>query len=194
MLSRSTIALIAWAVFVVSAGTVFFAAEDWYDTSQRGFEYMPDMARSLPYDAYAPNPVTRDGKTLQAPVPGTVPRGFEPFHYGSLPEDAIRAGMELTNPVPRTADAIERGHQLFDSFCFPCHGKLGRGDGPLIPRIPNPPDYQSPRVRSLAPGHIFHVITQGYGRMPSYATQIPAEQRWFIVHYVMTLREQGGTK
>jgi hypothetical protein len=31
--------------------------------------------------------------------------------------------------------------------------------------------------------------------MPSYATQIPADQRWFIVHYVMTLREQqGGAK
>ncbi|HEX9372565.1 MAG TPA: cytochrome c, partial [Roseiflexaceae bacterium] len=45
-----------------------------------------------------------------------------------------------------------------------------------------------PRVRGMAPGQIFHVITRGSGRMPSYAVQIRPEQRWKIVHYVMTLR------
>src|SRR5207247_1861059 len=45
------------------------------DARVRGYEYMPDMARSIPYDSFAANPVTRDGKTLQAPPPGTIARG-----------------------------------------------------------------------------------------------------------------------
>jgi len=188
---KAAATVVAWALFIVSAGGVFFASQDWYDSSRRGFEYMPDMAHSLPYDAFAPNPVTRDGKTLQAPVPGTVLRGFEPFHYAATPQDAERAGRELTNPIPRTAETIERGHALYKTFCFVCHGEHGLGDGPLVPRIPNPPAYTSPRVRAMAPGQIFHVITKGSGRMPSYAVQIRAEQRWLIVNYVMTLREQG---
>ena len=32
-------------------------------SEKRGFEYTPDMVYSVPYDSFAPNPVTRDGKT-----------------------------------------------------------------------------------------------------------------------------------
>jgi mono/diheme cytochrome c family protein len=37
-------------------------------------------------------------------------------------------------------------------------------------------------------GHLFHVITYGSGRMPSYASQISPNDRWLIVGYVDTLR------
>jgi mono/diheme cytochrome c family protein len=40
-------------------------------------------------------------------------------------------------------------------------------------------------------GQIYHVISRGSGRMPSYATQIPSVERWLIVHYVDTLRAEG---
>jgi len=36
--------------------------------NSRAYEYMPDMARGPAYKAFAPNPVTRDGLTLQRPV------------------------------------------------------------------------------------------------------------------------------
>jgi mono/diheme cytochrome c family protein len=158
----------------------------------RGFEYMPDMARSLPYDAYAKNPVTRDGKTLQAPVAGTVPRGFLPFRYQRTAEDAARAGQELRDPGPVTQQSLARGKVLYETFCLVCHGPTGQGDGPLVPRIPNPPAYSSARVRAFPPGQIYHVVTRGSGRMPGYASQISPEQRWLIVHYVQTLQESGG--
>src|SRR5690242_13075772 len=118
--ARLLVTVAAWIVFVLSASGVYLASQDWYDTSQRGFDYMGDMVRSVPYDAFAPNPVTHDGKTLQAPVPGTVPRGFEPFHYTATPEDAERAGRELHNPIPLTAATLEQGHALYKTFCFVC--------------------------------------------------------------------------
>jgi mono/diheme cytochrome c family protein len=69
-----------------------------------------------------------------------------------------------------------------------CHGKQGVGDGPLVPKIPNPPAYTSPRVRDMPAGRIFHVITFGSGRMPSYASQLPAHDRWLIAAHVQTLQ------
>jgi mono/diheme cytochrome c family protein len=152
---------------------------------QPGLEYMPDMAHSVPYDSFAPNPNTRDGKTLQRPVAGTVPRGFLPLHYSPSPEDAERAGRELRDPG-LGLDAA-RGRLLYTTFCLVCHGEQGRGDGPLVPRIPNPPSYTSERVRGLPEGQIYHVITYGSGRMPSYAAQVPPADRWLIVREVRRL-------
>jgi mono/diheme cytochrome c family protein len=182
--------VIAWALFVVTAGAVVVAVRA-STSSGRSMEYMPDMAYSVPYDAFARNPVTRDGKTLQSPPPGTVPREGHPFRYAATPTDAERAGRELHNPIASSPEALARGQALYETFCLVCHGAEGRGDGPLVPKIPNPPAYTSTRVRAMAPGHIFHVISRGSGRMPSYAAQIPYEQRWFIVLYVGALRDRG---
>src|SRR6185295_6726016 len=87
------------------------------DAGSRGMEYMPDMAYSVPYDSFAPNPVTRDGKTLQRPVAGTVPRGFLPLHYRATPQDAQRAGVELQNPVALNDVNLLKGKALFEIFC-----------------------------------------------------------------------------
>jgi mono/diheme cytochrome c family protein len=179
----------AWSLLAVMVIAFVVAARASNDPGLRGREYMPDMAYSVPYNTFAPNPVTRDGKTLQPPVPGTVPRGVEPFRYGSTPEEARRAGRELRNPIPPSAATLAQGRALYETFCLVCHGDRGQGDGPLVPRIPNPPAYTSQRVREMAPGQIFHVISRGSGRMPSYAAQIPYEQRWLVVLYVSALRQ-----
>ena len=157
---------------------------------KRAFEYMPDMVYSLPYDSFAPNPVTRDGLTLQRPVPGTIPRGYLPLHYTASPEDAERAGRELHSPVTGTPRSAREGRALFDTYCLVCHGTQGAGDGPLVPKIPNPPAYTSERVRTFPAGRLFHVITFGSGRMPSYASQVSVHDRWLIVAHVQTLQNQ----
>lgn len=149
---------------------------------------MPDMAYSVPYDTFAPNPVMPNGMTQQMPVRGTIPRGFLPLHYSRTEADAERAGRELANPTSPTSSAVEQGRRLYETFCLVCHGAHGDGDGPLVPLIPNPPAYSSDRVCSMPAGRLFHVITYGSGRMPSYASQLSAHDRWLIVTYVETLR------
>ena len=160
-------------------------------SESRGFEYMHDMTYSLPYDSYAPNPVTRDGLTLQRPVRGTIARGHLPLHYAATPEDAERAGRELNNPIMPTPRTAADGKALFETYCFVCHGAEGAGDGPLIPKIPNPPAYSSARVRAMPPGQIFHVITYGSGRMPSYASQLSVNDRWLVAAHVGKLQRLG---
>ncbi|HLJ25077.1 MAG TPA: cytochrome c [Candidatus Angelobacter sp.] len=153
---------------------------------QRAYEYMPDMARDPAYKAYAPNTVTRDGLTLQRPVAGTIPRGYNPFHYGPGEDEATRAGRELHNPYHPTAQTLDEGKALFQTYCQVCHGDQGHGDGPISSKIPPPPSYVSDRVLGFPPGRIFHVITLGTGKMPSYAAQLSTDERWKIVTYVHT--------
>jgi len=156
-----------------------------------GYEYIfSDMVYSVPYDAFAPNPVTRDKKTLQVPPEGTIPRGFMPYHYGDTPDEERRAERELVNTFPRSAENMARGKKVFETFCFVCHGSEGKGDGPVIPKFPAPPSLVSGPVKDYPAGRIFHVITKGFGLMPSYATQISPEDRWKLAMYVHTL--QGG--
>jgi mono/diheme cytochrome c family protein len=147
---------------------------------------MPDMARGPAYKAYAPNPVTRDGLTLQRPVAGTIARGYQTFHYGPGEDEAARAGRELQNPYHATPQILKDGQYLFQNYCQVCHGEQGKGDGPIAGKVPNPPSYTSARVFAFPPGRIFHVVTMGSGKMPSHASQLSASERWKVVTYVRT--------
>lgn len=161
-------------------------------SGNRAREYMPDMARDPAYKAFAPNPTTRDGLTLQRPVSGTMPRGYQPFHYGTGEAEAERAGRELRNPYRPTAVTLEEGKSLFVTYCAVCHGPQGKGDGPISSKIPTPPSYVSDRLLQFQPGRVFHVITLGTNKMPSYAAQLSADERWKIVTYVHTTLQGLG--
>ena len=51
-----------------------------------------------------------------------------------------------------------------------------------------PPSYFTEDLRNAPVGHFFDVITNGWGSMPDYAQQIPAQDRWAIVAYIRALQ------
>ena len=70
-----------------------------------------------------------------------------------------------------------------------CHGKTGEGDGMIVRRgYKKPPSYHTDDMRSQPVGFYFDVITNGFGVMPSYAAQVPVEDRWAIVAYIRALQ------
>lgn len=170
-----TVTLLACTIALAGCGA---------SSQKPAYEYMPDMARGPAYKAFAPNTVTRDGLTLQQPVAGTIARGYIPFHYGPGEDEAARAGRELVNPYTPAARTLDEGKALFQTYCMVCHGERGAGDGPISGKIPTPPSYLSDRLMKFPQGRIFHVITLGTGKMPSYATQLSTDERWKIVTYV----------
>jgi mono/diheme cytochrome c family protein len=92
-------------------------------------------------------------------------------------------------PSPVDAALMARGHERFDIYCSPCHGRTGRGDGMVVLRgYRRPPSFHQDRLRDAPVGHFFDVITNGFGAMPDYATQIRAEDRWAIIAYVRALQ------
>ncbi|HEY2902569.1 MAG TPA: cytochrome c [Polyangia bacterium] len=171
--------LIPSLVFAVGAGCQA-------TRESRAREYMPDMVRGPAYKAFAPNAGTSDGLTLRRPVPGTIARGQHPFHFQPGEPEAIRAGLALHSPYAPTAAVLDDGKGLFEIYCTPCHGQTGKGDGPLAGKIPPPPAYRSERVLGFPAGRLFHVLTLGSGKMPSYAAQLSPDERWKVIAYVQT--------
>lgn len=171
------------------------------DPSRPNYEFLPDMAHSPAYSAFAPNPHLPDGTTLQPPPPGAIARGQPPLHYQPSPEDAARAGEQLRNPFsPAEAQALERGAFIYANFCTPCHGPAGLGDGPVARRgVPPPPSLLADHARTIRDGQIFHLLTYGQGNMPPYASQLSREDRWKVVLHIRGMQKEaaqapGGTK
>ena len=156
-------------------------------------EYFPDMARGPGFGTYEPNPNFPDGKTLQAPVVGTIARGFPPLGYGPNGADNLRAGAELTNPFSlNDKAALERGTVVFERYCVPCHGPKGAGDGLVVEHgFRRPPNLTRAFTRQMKDGQLFHLATFGRGAMPAHGSQIPANDRWKAVLHLRVL--QGVT-
>jgi mono/diheme cytochrome c family protein len=175
------------AVLAISASGHFLLRTD---PAQPNVEVLPEMVRSVAYESYSTNPNFADGRTLQAPPRHTVARGAREFLYGPGEEEAVRAGRELSNPLPPgDAAVLERGADRFRTFCQHCHGPAGRGDGPVAMRgFPAPPPFNSEKSLKLEDGRIFHIITYGQKDMPAHRGQIPPEDRWRIVAYVRSLQ------
>ena len=58
-----------------------------------------------------------------------------------------------------------------------------------------PPSYHIERLRKAPLGYFFDVMTNGFGTMPDYASQIPADDRWRIVAYIRALQlSQNATQ
>lgn len=161
------------------------------DPNERNVDFMPNMARSIPFDSFSANPNFADGMTLRRPVSGVVIRGFMPLHYAATPADAQRAGRELVNPY-RDAQSLARGALVYATYCEICHGLNGKGDGTVAQRgFPMPPSLLAPRARGLADGQIFHIVTFGQNNMPSYASQIEREDRWRAILYVRDIQRRN---
>ncbi|MBZ5702512.1 MAG: cytochrome c [Acidobacteriia bacterium] len=158
-------------------------------------EFIPEMVRTPRFNAYSTNPNFPNGMTLQAPVGGTIPRGFLPVHYAPTPEDALRAGDTLESPLrPDDAQAIGRGSVVFSNFCAPCHGATGKGDGLVAQRgFPAPPSLYADNARKIKDGQIFHILTYGQKNMPSYASQLSREDRWRVIAFVRSLQKQASS-
>lgn len=160
------------------------------DETKLNFEFLPEMVRTASYKAFDANENFANGMTFQAPPPHTVSQDLAPDAYAATEADAIRAGEELKNPYgAEDLAAYTRGGQVFKSWCVPCHGGGGKGDGPVAMRgFPAPPPLTSQSALTMKDGRIFHVITHGQNNMPGYASQISAEDRWMAVVYVRSLQ------
>ena len=84
---------------------------------------------------------------------------------------------------------VQRGKERYEIFCSACHGLTGNGDGMIVRRgFRRAASFNDDRLRQAPVGHFFDAITNGWGAMPSYAPQIPAQDRWAIIAYIRALQ------
>jgi hypothetical protein len=140
------------------------------------------------------NPLSRsdffgDQRSARPLVEGTVARG-------QLREDTyfytgkVRSSPGDYMPFKVTKEVLERGRERFDIYCAPCHSRLGDGNGfvPLRGFSRRPPSYHIPRLQKAPLGYFYDVMTNGFGIMPDYASQISPQDRWNIVAYIRALQ------
>jgi mono/diheme cytochrome c family protein len=165
---------------------VFLSSCD-YNRRTTGWDYAGDLIYSKAYETYTPNPNFADGKTMQPPVAGTIPRDFMPYVYKKTDEDRAVAGKTLVNVLESTPENMERGKVAFGIYCMQCHGEKGDGKGSLFvnKKFNYPPgNLLSEKMRANPEADIYHVITVGWGIMGEHGSMITPEDRWKIAMYI----------
>jgi mono/diheme cytochrome c family protein len=173
-----------WAAMLYSCGRT---------SADPGLEYAPQMYDPIPYEALKQldgqeNPNNPGGLNMREPAKGTIARGQLAFYDDIAAESAEEAGNMLRNPLEATADNLAEGEVLYSRFCSPCHGETGAGDGLVGQKFKGVPNLQVGRYATLPQGYIYHVITNGRGRMMPYGSMVNPEERWKIALYVRQIQ------
>lgn len=170
-----------------------------------------DMQDQPRYKPYKKSDFFTDGRASRDIPEGTVARGLlkdnKGFYTGKVDNPDPNAAAQSTTdasgntimtsfpnmidefPVPVTKELIDRGQTRYNIYCIVCHGPVGAGDGMIVRRgFVKPPTYHDDRLRNAPVGHFFDVITNGFGRMNSYAASVSPADRWAIVAYIRALQ------
>lgn len=185
--------LIAYCFFAVGCGVRF------------------DMQDQPRYKTYKKSDFFGDNRASRNLPEGTVARGFlkdnKALHTGKIDNPDMNAQVQTTTdasgntlvssfpndidefPIPVTKELVDRGQDRFNIYCIVCHGPVGNGDGMIVRRgFSKPPTYHDDRLRNAPVGHFFDVMTNGWGKMNSYADKLSAADRWAVVAYIRALQ------
>jgi mono/diheme cytochrome c family protein len=166
-----------------------------------------DMDEQPRHNAESSSDFFPDGSSARPLVEGTVARGFahvDTWLYDGKVDGQLAASFpdhyptEIDGPFPTHGEdlrgILQRGQERFTIYCSVCHGQRGDGDGMIVRRgFPRPPSYQSDRLRQAPVGHLFDVISNGYGAMYGYGDRVPPADRWAIVAYIRALQMSQAT-
>ncbi len=198
---------LAFAAAVLAVALI--AGPRGYKSTNRPFEFFPDMDRQPKVKAQVDSVFFADGLGSRPPVPGTVPLGWDiPVRgAGEKPEmqhavNGYTAAPDYFNtgkmgdrwgdglPVPVTAALMKRGQDRYVINCQICHGATGAGNGVTSKYgwvgIAN---YHDQRLVDMADGELFNTITNGKNTMYGYGGNITVVDRWAIVAYLRALQK-----
>jgi len=164
------------------------------DFTEPNLMILPGMARSVPYDPFSVNENFPDGKTLRMPVAGTIARGFAPIDSSRSEETAAAVRAATAGLTPDEIHTIdERATTVFSTFCQPCHGASGAGDGLIVQHgFPPPPSLAAANALHLKDGQMFNIITYGRGNMPSLGHRVGRDDRWLAIRHVRQLQKAAA--
>jgi mono/diheme cytochrome c family protein len=153
------------------------------------------------YDTQERRPFFDDERSMRPQVDGTVSREMEKGYDAATGLGAQSGAWiekvpeRITKQLGGVEAAVKRGQDRFNIYCAACHGVAGDGKGMISRRALAlgatglvAVNLQDNRLRHIPDGQLFATITNGVRNMPSYAHNIPVEDRWAIVHYVRALQ------
>ena len=186
-----------------AVGVAAFGSLGWQGKMMRKppMELFPDMDRQAKLRPMEPNHFFASGVSSQLPPDGTIARSQpietangEVYRFEDSPVNTGHISGTTnfvdTNPLAVNLQRIERGHDRFDIYCAPCHGKLGDGNGitKKIGAMPTVANLHDARIVKMADGEIFNIITFGKGTMGAAGPLVGTEDRWAVIAYLRALQ------
>ncbi|GIW77263.1 MAG: quinol:cytochrome C oxidoreductase [Phycisphaerae bacterium] len=185
--------------------------------SRGAFSHLPrvhliqDMDNQVKVKTQHASEVFADGLSIRPKIPGTVAwgqlktddhlyRGYSSTWNNS--ENKFQVRFLNGIPVEITPNLLARGQTKFNTYCMPCHGYDGLGNGPVSVRATQlqqngvagmswvaPSNLTDATIMARPDGHIYNTIVNGIRNMPGYGTQVTdVNDRWAIVAYVRALQ------
>lgn len=180
------------ALFVFATAPCACDVDRPWPTLEPGLERMMVQPR---VSAYSESDFFTDGASMR-PLPGYA----VPYRKTRIPDsrerpltrdDPVAADLDGIRRVPLDVDRdlLSLGQRHFQTVCAACHGVLGDGRSPVAERMSlrRPPSLHDERIRDFSAGHVYGIITRGFGLMPSYAMVLDERSRWAVVAYVEAL-------
>lgn len=148
------------------------------DRNVTKLQYMPDMADG---------PIAKYHRSYLDPPEGSM--AYNAMIYSTSVEEAEKIRQNPYRNDPNKEGHIEKGKKLYGTFCTPCHGTQGKGNGTIVDKYPRPANLVHEDYRNKGDGFFFYRITFGSELMPSYGHAISIHERWQIIMYIRTLQE-----
>jgi len=97
----------------------------------------------------------------------------------------------IKNPLGTSPEIIVKGQEIYNLYCFACHGETGYGDGPAGGAMGvKPANFHDPKFSKQKDGTMFWKLTNGKGNMPPFKEILKEEQRWQLIAYLKEFGKQ----
>ena len=67
----------------------------------------------------------------------------------------------INNPYAGNKIAAQKGQALYSKLCWTCHGKKGKGDGPVAANLKPKPRFSSADLQKQTDGELFWKLSNG---------------------------------
>ncbi|MCA9134010.1 MAG: DUF3341 domain-containing protein [Planctomycetales bacterium] len=156
----------------------------------------------------------------EPPAPKAVEPGSDQAAAAASPAAETASESEAAEAAPAAADGEPNyawitefpiqpdealyalGRKKFDQNCALCHGYAGYGDGLVSQRALSlaegywlqPTSLHEERIQQQPVGRIYYTISNGKGKMASYAASLTPQERWAVVLYVRALQRSQNAQ
>jgi mono/diheme cytochrome c family protein len=141
-----------------------------------------------------------DSPTFGRAARDILPEAVAVDHYDGADEHLYTGQVDGeyvdTFPFEVTDEVLELGQSRYDSFCTPCHGYDGSGEGVVaLEGYPQPASHHTEYLRNVPHGYIFDVIENGIQDeetgeqlMYAYGSRVEPVERWAIIAYMRAMQ------